>query len=240
MGDTESSDYHTLKLCYRDSKGQFVSKKKVNKKIRNQKNQESSDVTFDSKPPNLYLPLGARIVELETLAESLICKKCKGILSLKDAVHEVRHNLASFFEIKCRSCEKIQTVETCKYYMTGNGLKRYFLNAKAVVGLYCISLLFVVRKVSHELHNCSPIIILFVYKGMHDIGIGTFKLNDFLSALDIPAVSPRMEREFEKQVFTAVKNVAEKSFRKAIQVEKRLTLMQLEQGLANEVSSVVM
>jgi len=63
---------------------------------------------------------GRRIIDLKTLANELICKKCGVILSLMNAESEKRKGLASIFTIKCQNCRNNSRVVTDTVHIVTN------------------------------------------------------------------------------------------------------------------------
>lgn len=65
---------------------------------------------------------------------------------------------------------------------------------------------------------------------MYDIGIGPVKLNDFLSAMNIPTINPHMLKGYEDEVAGAIEKCASESFENAVRIEKEMTVAACQSG----------
>lgn len=59
---------------------------------------------------------------------------------------------------------------------------------------------------------------------MLDAGVGPSHINTILSSVDIPTISPKTFKKYERQVGGAIEQVCTESCSEAIQLEKKLTL----------------
>ena len=59
---------------------------------------------------------GRRIVNLQTLAKNLFCRKYQTTLSLKNTVGENRRGLLSSLSVKCENCLQVVLVHTGEFH----------------------------------------------------------------------------------------------------------------------------
>lgn len=81
---------------------------------------------------------GCKIVDMDTIANQLICKRCKSVLSLLDSTESVAIGLGTTYYIECRACGRTNEVLTDKQHSVSGSHKKIFnVNTKAVIGKYC-------------------------------------------------------------------------------------------------------
>ena len=108
-----------------------IKQKRVTKKVHEQrKRMQEATIGLDKirteayknlkinnlKTPNTVEINGRRIVNINVLADNLVCSECKSILSLKNIISEKKNGLLSKFTVKCSNttCNNVTTVCTDK------------------------------------------------------------------------------------------------------------------------------
>lgn len=99
--------------------------------------EDLSDNTEGTEAAGDFAVCGRRVVDVRLVAERLDrgCYGCEENLHLIDIVQESKSGLASIFNVKCRSCGVMNSVQTSKTVPSKNGKRRTFsINTKAALG----------------------------------------------------------------------------------------------------------
>lgn len=157
-----------------------------------------------------------RAMDLDMLSEEMWCNQCQIPLSFRNIVDEKRKGIASVFTVRCMQCSMLQYVHTFKY---NSVTKTYDVNGKLAFGklknlvfVYESTVLFKVKMNDQSL------------SGMLDGGQGPTHINNLLSSIDMPTLSTKTLKKYERQIGAAIETVCEESCVEAIQLEKKLTL----------------
>lgn len=85
-----------------------------------------------------YPVLGTRIINMEYLSKSLICKSCGIQLLLQNIVKEKIEALGSYFKVRCHKCEDLSVVTSSELFDMPSGCDRakkgFVINSKVALG----------------------------------------------------------------------------------------------------------
>lgn len=120
-------------------KGRFMKKKNLDKRkkavaamcIANAAKREQVRHNLTEKSQTFQ---GRRIIDMDYVAEHLICIKCKKDIQLKNTIQETQMGLNSILHIMCNECCVITQVQTSKTHITRDNSKHADVNTKAVLG----------------------------------------------------------------------------------------------------------
>lgn len=124
-------------------KGKFIKKKVLEKRLRminSIENGRIKKIETMSTNNDSNLKVGKRIVDIDVLANNLICKVCETILSLKEIKKELRAGLHSTFSIECKKCGVLNIVDTGKLHVSKNKGRHADINTKCVLGMFFFAL----------------------------------------------------------------------------------------------------
>lgn len=128
------NDNEKPRVYHKDKRGRFTSEKRK-KWLDNVVNSNTKKKCLNNiSNDNIFKFYGRRVVELDTLAEDLWCKKCQSGLSLRFTESEVHHYLASTSQVRCEKCNTFYKVNTCRPNNFALGNLHYEVNGKAVIG----------------------------------------------------------------------------------------------------------
>ncbi|XP_058806469.1 uncharacterized protein LOC131672927 [Phymastichus coffea] len=127
-------------------KGRFVSKQGYqalcsrSKNARNRLKKlaaEREEAAKRKEAANLRSNLikGNRIVDLDYMAEQLVCSKCSSELFISDIEKEQRSGLGSYLSVRCRMCLHVETIKSSRQYINpSSGQPVFSINTKAALG----------------------------------------------------------------------------------------------------------
>ncbi|XP_066585792.1 uncharacterized protein [Prorops nasuta] len=181
-------------------KGKVMTEKQYKRRLSQIQsgNRRKKKIQCDEIDKSECIVEGRRIVELKVMAQHLYCSFCKEILSLDDTEREVRKGLASLLTVRCSKCLATTVVPTSKVH-------------KGVSGLY-------------EKYDTNSKAVL----GAIHSGLGYTSINKFLSVMNLPNMSNKTFKNYEREIGPVVESVAKDSCIEACDEERQLTISQLE------------
>ena len=145
---------------------------------------------------------GRRIVEIDFMAEQMICDKCSSLLHLIDIIREHHYSLGSIFYMRCHLCKTVKSVASGKYHVTKgsqNSKKRFDVLTKTAAA-------------------------------MVNIGVGPSHVVNFFSLLNIPPPSQTVIKAAEREMGPAIETVAQKSCEKQSSGDMKEDLYKFDTG----------
>lgn len=75
--------------------------------------------------------LGRRVVEIQHMADQMVCQQCGTLLHIRDIISEKLYGLASVFTLLCRSCNTTRKITSGKR----DGCGGFEINYKVTIGM---------------------------------------------------------------------------------------------------------
>ncbi|CAD6224416.1 GSCOCG00013015001-RA-CDS [Cotesia congregata] len=161
--------------------------------------REKKATKNDNKPAESNLIEGPRLVDLKELGKNLRCCKCDEVLCLDNVSDETRVAFHSTLKVNCPKCNVVTLVSTGKCHRVNNNNRTKRSDITTGVVLGAV----------HAGYGCSG-------------------LNKILACVNMPLISSKIFKRYEREVGPAIEKAAQESCKRAASEERQLVLNNIE------------